>query len=287
MKGLDKQSTKERFIIDLERLGFRSAKVIGKYNYREMKKGLEMHRHNDMLEIVFLDKGSQYYYIEGKDYHMTGGNILLTFPGEEHGTKGFPEEKGQLFWLIIHIPRNEQKLLNLRSIETKLLVDRLLQLNKNRLFKVPHGVKNDIEKIFQIYNNNENDVYKKIKITNLLLSFLLNIIAYGEKSSKITISDTFANICTFICDNIKEEISLTHLADKANLSLSHFKHRFKKEIGTTPMDFIMKNKINTAKIMLPEQKSVSGVAYELNFSSPSYFATVFKKYTSKNPSDYI
>ncbi|MEN8227392.1 MAG: AraC family transcriptional regulator [Bacteroidota bacterium] len=288
MEQPDYKSTVERHILDLGSLGFQCVKALGKYNYRKIRRSLEMHKHEGMLEICYLDKGTQYYNIEGKDYHLKGGDLLLTFPGEEHGTMEFPEEKGRLFWLILTLPGSgsNQRLLNLTPKESGVLTDRLLQLQSNRMFQGSLHLKNHLNRIYQIYNEKE-PVYKKIQITNLLLGFLIHVVEFGEQSTESRVSETIDQICLFIHNNIHDELKLEIIAAKWHLSLSHFKYRFKQEIGIPPADYILRQKINAAKEMLLADHPVQEVAYGLAFSSPSYFSTVFKRYTGKSPTQYF
>lgn len=287
MKKLDLQSTDERLILDLGSMGFQCIRALGKYNYREIRESLEMHTHEGMLEICYLDKGSQYYNIEGEDFHLKGGDLLLTFPGEEHGTMDLPEEKGRLFWLMVFLPgtRDKQRILNLTLKESRTLTDRLLQLQSNRLFPGKPLIKQNLSLIFQIYEETDN-IYKKIRITSLLLEFLLQVVELGEQSAENKMSETISETCHFIEHNVQEDLKLEVLASKYHLSLSHFKHRFKKETGIPPADYILREKINAAKKMLLQDQPVHNVAYELAFSSPSYFSTVFKRYTGHTPSSF-
>lgn len=247
---------------------------------------MELHTHDGMLEICFIEKGTQYYQIQGKDYHINGGDILVTFPGEEHGTKGFPEEKGQLFWLIIAIPQAGQRLINLSVEETDELIQRLLRLKSNRQFKGSNLLTHDLNKIFHIYQEKDT-ILKRIQISNLLLGFILNVIAFGEKSSNIVVSEDILRVCNIIDENLHEKLNLETLASTINLSLSHFKFRFKKELGIPPADYILRQKIEIAKSMLKDSKSIQDVAYGLAFDNSSYFATAFKRYTGHTPSQFI
>ncbi|UNY98783.1 AraC family transcriptional regulator [Zhouia spongiae] len=286
MQQLDRTSTNERHIIDLEALGFECIKVLGTYNYRQMKKSLEMHIHDNMIEICFLEKGSQYYHIQGNDYRINGGDLLLTFPGEEHGTKSFPEERGRLFWLIMEVPDKNQRLLNLTKKQTKLFFDAFFELKKNRVFKGSNRLKYDLNTIYRICEY-PLDGLNKIKITNLLIHFLLSVLEFGNKSKHKTISKDIMETCIYIDKNLNEPLSLEELANFNNLSLSHFKYKFKKEMGYSPSDYILRQKIERAKELLKIPKnSIQDVAYDLGFSSSSYFATVFKRYTGKSPSSY-
>ncbi|WP_242132523.1 AraC family transcriptional regulator [Aestuariivivens marinum] len=286
MQELDKISTDERQIIDFEALGFECIKVLGTYNYRQMNKSLEMHTHDNMIEICFLEKGTQYYHIQGEDYRINGGDLLLTFPGEEHGTKSFPEERGRLFWLIIEVPNKNQRLLNLTKKDTKLLVESLMNLKSNRKFKGSDRLKHDLNAIYKICEHPISGL-DKIKISNLLLHFLLNVLEFGNKHSNQIISREIADICTYINNNLRETLPLEQLAQLCNLSLSHFKYKFKKDMGYSPSDYILRQKIEKAKeLLMDTSNSIQDVAYNLAFSSSSYFATVFKRYTGISPTQY-
>lgn len=63
-----------------------------------------------------------------------------------------------------------------------------------------------------------------------------------------------------------------------------FYFRSKEQLGITPHSYILALKIDSAKIYLKStRKSITEVAYLLNFSSSNHFASVFKKYTGYTP----
>ena len=66
-----------------------------------------------------------------------------------------------------------------------------------------------------------------------------------------------------------------------------FSYKFKRQLGTSPRNFINQQKIEQAKILLLEKMSITDVAMYLGFTSSSYFSTVFKKFTLYTPSEYI
>ena len=88
-------------------------------------------------------------------------------------------------------------------------------------------------------------------------------------------------------DHVTEELSLHTLAGICNLSVSQFKQKFKRIVGISPRNYINKKKINFSKMLLLKDISVTEVAMQLNFNTSSYFSTVFKKYTTMTPSEYI
>ena len=259
--------------------------VLGHYKYNKVKKELKMHRHKNMIEICFLEKGTQYYRIEAENYTLKGGDVLITKPSLLHGTNGYPEEKGNLYWIIIEIPGKNDNILNLSVFESEHLIERLLNIEKP-CFRGTYYMKTILNQIFKEYEK-KDDVLWKITIINLVLEFLLKVIYYGEKEYRIEISETIKSVCQYIHKQILNEIRLEELADMSNLSLSRFKHRFKEETGIPPAEYIVKHKIEKSKELIATTNSpIQDVAYDLGFSSPLYFSTVFRKYIGVSPTEY-
>lgn len=285
MEYLDKESNEERLIIDLSDIGFRNMVLLGKYSYNEVKDKLEMHKHKDMLEICFLESGTQYYQVGEENYFLKGGDILITPPNVIHGTSSYPEEKGSLFWMIIKMPKTSFRLLNLTPKETSLLAQRLLNLERIH-FKGSYELKKTLNAIFKTYYK-KNDSLNKIEITNHILYFLLKVIYYGEKNKDKGISEDIEFSCTYLKQNIFKKIYISELAKKVNLSQSRFKHKFKEEIGIPPNEYIIKQKINKAKELLEDSDlTITNIAYDLGFSNSSYFSIVFKKHQGISPTQY-
>lgn len=80
---------------------------------------------------------------------------------------------------------------------------------------------------------------------------------------------------------------MEELAQVALLSVSRFKQKFKDQMGTSPRNFINYNKIEAAKHKLQENGNVTQTAMELGFSSSNYFSSVFRRFTSTSPTDYL
>lgn len=110
---------------------------------------------------------------------------------------------------------------------------------------------------------------------------------YWKENDERILSQQIAYALEFIEQNKKRTIPLEEVAQHCNLSLSLFKRRFKKEIGSTPALYIEKQRIACAKEMLRAGHSITETAYELDFCSSNYFSTVFRRITLMTPSQYI
>jgi len=91
----------------------------------------------------------------------------------------------------------------------------------------------------------------------------------------------------FIRETLRNKISLNDVALHVGISRSKMCALFKAEIGTTINEFITHEKIIEAKRLLSfTDNSISCISEELNFSSQSYFQSVFKKIVGTTPNQY-
>ncbi len=258
-------------------MGFEDLQVLGKYNYTKAEEKLPNHVHNGMIEICYYDKGSQYFEVNGKPFLVKGGDVFIHFPGEVHGSGGHPEEKGCLYWILIKldksIPNNLVKLCNL-------IINR-----RERQFKGSRDIKRIFEDIFSIASNQEVEDIKRIRIDLEVQQLLLCLLDRIDNKVKEAENERLNKVLQFIDARLTENPSISDLAREMNLSESRFKNLFKELTGFTPGDYIQRKKIQLAyrRIAAHPALSLTDLAYELNFSSPQYFCTVFKKYTGESP----
>lgn len=82
----------------------------------------------------------------------------------------------------------------------------------------------------------------------------------------------------FIARNIRRKTGLRELAEELGMSPVSVIRLFARHLGTTPGEYIRRRRIETAEELLRSGEfSVKEVAAEMNYSSPQYFATEFRK----------
>jgi AraC-like DNA-binding protein len=285
---LNTLSTADREIADLTKLGVKDALLIGRYRYNSARQKLDNHVHKGMMEICYCHKGKQAYEVNNKTYYLKGGDVFVTFPDELHSTGNHPEEKGVLYWLVIKIPGADNDFFHYDKKESQPIINALLNLPL-RHFKGNVKMKPTLENILEVAGKKEISL-QKIILDNLLISCLIQVITDAGNACKNAKqpSDNMAKIDSFIMNNFKEELSIEMMAKILHLSESRFKGWFKEEFGVPPLEFILRKRIEEAKNLMQTQPflKMSDVAYSLGFSSPQYFATVFKRYTFLSPKEY-
>lgn len=86
--------------------------------------------------------------------------------------------------------------------------------------------------------------------------------------------------------HIFSDLTISELAHLSNRSLSSFKRQFKKIFKTTPVVYFQTKRLEKAKHLLQySDLSISAIAFECAFKTPSHFAKKFKDYYKISPSD--
>ena len=85
----------------------------------------------------------------------------------------------------------------------------------------------------------------------------------------------------------KEEISVEELSGMIGLSRVHLYRKVKKLTGMSVSEFVRSIKLRLSLELIKNSgKSISEIAYEVGFSSPSYFTKSFKEQFGISPSEY-
>ena len=110
---------------------------------------------------------------------------------------------------------------------------------------------------------------------------------YENSDSKPSYSTEAEIIKNYIDSNISDEISIDKLSGLIFKSPSQTIRIFKKQLGITPYEYHMKNRIEKAISLLHEtNKPVKEIAFNLGFCDEHYFSNIFKKKTGKTPTEY-
>ena len=87
-------------------------------------------------------------------------------------------------------------------------------------------------------------------------------------------------------ENLELSLNTAELAHLAHISPSLLKKLFARYAGVGVMEYFRTRKVNAAIPFLREGNSVQAVAAHFGFSTPSYFATVFRRITGHAPGYY-
>lgn len=87
--------------------------------------------------------------------------------------------------------------------------------------------------------------------------------------------------------NYAEPLRLNELAKLAGMSVSHFIRLFKHSMGTSPIDWLRRERINQAKHRLIEsEEPVKEIARQCGYRDPYFFSKDFSRLVGMPPSHY-
>ena len=94
-------------------------------------------------------------------------------------------------------------------------------------------------------------------------------------------------VIEFIRMNLKENISMKILSEKACMSTTSFYRFFRRELGMSPIEFVINEKLKCAKQLLKNPKiHINEVCYLSGFEDSNYFIRMFKKHEGITPKQY-
>lgn len=88
--------------------------------------------------------------------------------------------------------------------------------------------------------------------------------------------------------NLSRNFTIEDLANDVSLGKFRFIRLFKEQMGSTPTDYIIRQKIQQAQMLFIDgNQSVKDVAISLGYDNISYFTRIFKKITELTPTEFI
>src|SRR5262249_34027643 len=90
-----------------------------------------------------------------------------------------------------------------------------------------------------------------------------------------------------IDENLQGALTLEELSAVVHMSAFHFARLFKRSTGVPPHRFVIQRRVDQARALLAMPTiSIAEIARSVGFSSPSHFATTFRRVVGVTPSQY-
>ncbi len=91
----------------------------------------------------------------------------------------------------------------------------------------------------------------------------------------------------FVHKHYAEDLSRGIIAQHIGITPDHLTFCFRQELGTTPIQYLQRYRINRAKQLLKDtQQTVTEIANQVGFSDSGYFSRIFRRETGTTPSAF-
>lgn len=253
------------------------------------------HVYSPFSRIYLVDKGEAWVVIDKKEHHLTPGHLYLIPAFTPHQDIC----KGNFSLYYIHVFERTERRISLfdhyrfpfevpadRFDEE--LVKRLWKNNPGRALKQfqPESYDNHPTLISAVTTYNSMSVSSRLDSQGILLQlfsrFLTSAVPRSDRPQH-----RIYKVLHYIMEHLDEPIRVEELARFTLISKDHFIRLFKKEMGVTPVEYLITKRIERAQILLIlENKPVKEIAYTLGFGNLSYFNRLFKRITGVTPGAY-
>lgn len=148
-----------------------------------------------------------------------------------------------------------------------------------------------INKLIRVCSGTETakNIYADLNLKELLIRLVQSqhLMQVSTEAGARQNQTRLHHLLHYIHEHLAEKISVDALSRKAYMSRNEFFKWFKEQFGTTPLEYINRERIKLAKQILAGQKSsISDVSYQCGFNDVNYFVRLFKKAEGITPGGY-
>lgn len=132
------------------------------------------------------------------------------------------------------------------------------------------------------------DILADLTLKELLIRIIqTQTVKSLDEGKFIESNNPITEVTEYIKQNLKENMSLKTLSEKACMSTTSFYRFFKRELGMSPIEYILSEKIKCAKNLLKNPTlQINEVCYLAGFEDANYFIRLFKKHEGITPKQY-
>lgn len=276
---------KEKKVITFSNHNIQGLRNFAYWNLGRAIPSIPKHFHSDIIEFHCLVKGKRDCYVNNRNYPITGNELFITFPYEEHSIGSHCQTPCEFYAFQIHLEKTNS-LLGLNEAFSNHLM-KILENLRERHLSINNTDIHNLKMAFQLFSEDTTEsIYFGVQYLCCFLFNLVNLkpVAF---SHSLNVNPAIKESILFIDQHIKEMIHLADIADVVGYSITQFKLNFKKETGITPSEYIAFKKIEYAKkLLILTNEPITQIAMDMGFSTSNYFSTVFKKYTTFSPVKY-
>ncbi|MBP2616399.1 AraC family transcriptional regulator [Chryseobacterium jejuense] len=253
--------------------------------------GVKLHFEN--IAFTAMLRGKKYMKLDNKTNYFDyfPGESILVAPGETM-VIDFPEAdetptqcislslnpdfiENSLNHLNYHLPKvDEASQWNIQLDEYFLFNNQALASATNNIMRIAMD------------DNSQKDIMADFALKELLIRLMQTQARSMVERNIVKNKSRIGFAVDYIKRNLHQKLSIESIAKLAYVSKSNFFKMFKDELGTSPNDFILQERINKAKELLATQNSIKETAYQTGFSDTNYFTRVFKQLEGITPKSY-
>lgn len=254
---------------------------------------MEPNRHEN-YEMVYMKKGYAVFEISGQRVELGPNDIVIIKPMQYHKFN-VKSENGCEF-IVLNFTFENRINGEFSQIPMEDFLNFVSSKETGPYITLKVSPKNEIVVLLnRILKERESSELGSEFLNYLLILELFVLLSRALKmewensikSKSPKLKELIGISVNFISNNFERDISLGDIAKFVFLSPSYFTRAFKDETGMSPINYLLKIRIERAKELLADTSiKISDIALNVGFSNQQRFNEMFKKYAKVTPLQY-
>lgn len=246
----------------------------------------DYHKHT-FYEILWTEKGKSKQIIDYSEYEIKPNSLFFISPNQVHHFEEWKPLKGGTILFT-----EDFYLINRSNKDTLFELSFLDNLNSNPCVEFSSR---EFSEILKLIHQIETEQNRKDRTPSIIQAYLHILLAHVQRhiNTKSKISNhkkyliQFKQFRQILEQHFAENKSVSFYADQLHITPHHLNVICKEITNNTATEVIRSRVVLEAKRLLTfTDKTISQIAFDLNFSDSSYFTKTFKSHTNQTPQDF-
>ncbi len=246
------------------------------------------HSHSN-IEIAYILSGTGRYLVDGVNYDVKQGDLLICNPGVMHQS-------------IVTNPSDQtlEFVVGLTDIHFLNMPENTIELPGGvHLLSLNSEYKREISRCcYEIMEENVSTqpgryYLIQAQMMKILILIFRTIVGTNTHESVSMAFESYSKgyvvkkIVQYLNENYSQHISLDQIAHNMYLSPVYISKIFKEKTGDSPINYLIKIRLNKAREMLKEDKgSIKTIASLVGYDDVYHFSKLFKKHYGISPLNF-
>ena len=250
----------------------------------------QVHHHSNNIELAFILSGNGRYMVNSKEYDVHQGDLVICNPGDEHQNIIIDRDNPTIEFICgfsdVHFAGMGRNRIELQDGSAIL---RFSPEHRREISRCCYDIieENDRAEPGRYY------IIKALVIRILVLIFRaiqgdVKNDFQGTSFSSYSKSYVTRKIIDFLNENYDQRISLDQIATNMYLSPVYISKIFKEKTGDSPINYLIRIRLEKAKEMLDSDstKSIREIAQKVGYEDMYHFSKLFKRHFGISPLAY-
>lgn len=229
--------------------------------------------------VHYVVSGKGRFQCRGREYELGPGDSFFIFPGELVSYVSDEDHPWYYRWVGFKGNLADQ-LLSTLNISAHIPI-----ISTGTCKRVP-VLYHRIQQILQ-HGDSNCDLQAGGYMRLLLSEYSMNAtVPHPQKESIDEIGQRIEQAIRWLTLQYSHPISIENMAQTLGYHRTHLSKIFKQHAGISPMNFLLKIRMERAKLLLNEPLTIEQIASSVGFTDALYFSKQFKKWYGCAPTEY-